>query len=415
MKQTEKMTGNHWRMVCVSISMLLIISCDDRVSPEGRSVDEYTINHAGESGTERLSVFFTEPDETVDAADPDGSPVGSALVALIERQKSGVLYLCCYSLDYQPVINAFLDAVQRGVTLYFVGDVERIDDTGYRVLKEAIVNAGGSKRQPLGTGEEAKPGYSFIYPEYIMHNKFVLVTDSETGTQYVWTGSTNISKTCMLYNNNNAVIVQSGAMYDLYLQQFAYLYDKSSEPVSGIEHVSVGNLLLSVIFSYNESGRSAGSMPMSFLESLIQQSGSAVYFMSFSFTHTAIAQAVANRVSHGVKVRGVFDRSQQHTSAETISTFEDAAVGYRIDGNEIRDPQNRLGGGKLHHKCLVVDPDTHRNAAVVTGSANHTHNAEYNNAENTVIIYSRKYAQLYADEFRRCWDQGAPSQKGARK
>ena len=57
---------------------------------------------------------------------------------------------------------------------------------------------------------------------------------------------------------------------------------------------------------------------------------------------------------------------------------------------------------KLHHKILILDaehPDTNDVAVVITGSYNFSNNAEVNNDENTIIIFSDEIAKQYAADF----------------
>ncbi len=396
----------HPRFLVLALLLLLPLACEDRAEPPGQPIDSYTIP-AVEATTDRISVYFTEPDNTADTTDPDASPVGKALVDLIESQTSGNIYLCFYDFDYQPVIDAVQNAISNGVVVYFVGDVDESTDAGYTAVTSAIIAAGGSEQETIKTSGSAKCGYSLIYPTYIMHNKFALVTDTETGKRYVWTGSTNVSESGMLYNNNNAIIVQSQDMYDIYLQQFRYLYDGSADPVSERKNIAVGNVHLSILFSYTDSGRSHENLPVSVVSAMIEEAVSAVCFMMFSFTHTDTASALISRSENGVTVRGILDESQNNTNSDIVDMFSSAELDFRIDGNDQNDPHNPLGGAKLHHKCVIIDPDDATNAAVVTGSTNLTNAGNDLNAENMVILYSSDYAELFVNEFDARWEEAS--------
>ncbi len=398
------------RIVLVVILLAGLLSCEERVHPPGKDLSSYTIPASENTATDRISVYFTEPDSTANVNDPSESPVGNALVALINKQTSGNMYLCFYDFDYQPVIDAVENAVSNGVVVYFVGDIDEADDAGYAAIQSAVVSAGGAEKEEISTGDSAKSGYSFIYPDYIMHNKFALITDTETDKKYVWTGSTNVSYSGMLYNNNNAIIVQSSDMYDIYLQQFQYLYDGSKDPVSSLQNFGVGNVQVSVIFSYRDSGREYDSLPVSSAASMVDNAVQAVYFMAFSFTHTGVSSALVSRMSRGLTVQGLLDESQcVSTNRDVTDSFTSSGLDYLIDGNRETDPDNQLGGAKLHHKCIIIDPEKQAGAVVITGSANFTNNANDKNAENMVMIYSREYASMYMEEFQERWEEASAS------
>jgi phosphatidylserine/phosphatidylglycerophosphate/cardiolipin synthase-like enzyme len=243
----------------------------------------------------------------------------------------------------------------------------------------------------------------------LMHNKFALITNSETGKEYVWTGSTNVTETGMNYNNNNSVVVESDDLYKIYLQQFKYLYDGSQSPVSKKQSLSVGNVTLSVQFTYTgieeTEGKEYEDLPVSSLTGLIENATTEVYFMAFSFTNTTVADSFVAARNRGITVQGIMDESQSSTNSDVLSIFQTNSVDYRIDGNKEKDPDNQLGGAKLHHKILIIDPTEYYSAAVVTGSTNFTNNANTLNAENMLIIYSRDYAEIYMEQYNSLWSE----------
>jgi phosphatidylserine/phosphatidylglycerophosphate/cardiolipin synthase-like enzyme len=52
-----------------------------------------------------------------------------------------------------------------------------------------------------------------------MHNKFAVID----GTM-VWTGSYNVTKNGQGKNNNNALLLKSGELADIYLQEFNEMF-----------------------------------------------------------------------------------------------------------------------------------------------------------------------------------------------
>jgi phosphatidylserine/phosphatidylglycerophosphate/cardiolipin synthase-like enzyme len=399
------------QIVLLALIFFTSLSCEDRANPPGSGLSEYDVPTIEETEIERISVYFTTPDNSADTTDPGTSPVGQALVDLMKTQTTGEMYICFYDFDYQPVINEVTRAISDGVKVYFVGDEDhQSSDEGYVSVINAITAAGGSDKETISTADSGKSGYSMIYSgASLMHNKFALITNSETGKEYVWTGSTNVTETGMNYNNNNSVVVESDDLYKIYLQQFKYLYDGSQSPVSKKQSLSVGNVTLSVQFTYTgieeTEGKEYEDLPVSSLTGLIENATTEVYFMAFSFTNTTVADSFVAARNRGITVQGIMDESQSSTNSDVLSIFQTNSVDYRIDGNKEKDPDNQLGGAKLHHKILIIDPTEYYSAAVVTGSTNFTNNANTLNAENMLIIYSRDYAEIYMEQYNSLWSE----------
>ena len=108
-----------------------------------------------------------------------------------------------------------------------------------------------------------------------------------------------------------------------------------------------------------------------------------IYFMTYSFTHTGIANSLLLKMQDGVEVKGVFEKRQQSKYSKfDVLDYQGADV--RFDGNKYT----------MHHKVFIIDNET-----VITGSFNPTKNADENNDENVLIIKDKEVAKLYLEEF----------------
>src|SRR5690606_15804672 len=117
-----------------------------------------------------------------------------------------------------------------------------------------------------------------------------------------------------------------------------------------------------------------------------------INFQAFAITpNIPISQTMWNLTESGdIKLRGAIDRGfySRYRSVGDIWASEAA----RSNNREIL-PANELR--KLHHKLIIIDvehPDEDDTAVVVAGSYNFSLNAENNNDENTLIIYSDEIA-----------------------
>jgi phosphatidylserine/phosphatidylglycerophosphate/cardiolipin synthase-like enzyme len=117
-----------------------------------------------------------------------------------------------------------------------------------------------------------------------------------------------------------------------------------------------------------------------------------VLVQAFSFTHSDIARALVRAHRRGIDVRVIADPEQieliRHNvvgmvAAAGVPVFTDAAH------------------AAAHDKVMVVDVEGDR-PAVVTGSFNFTHAAQYRNAENVLVLSgNRPLAQAYRDNWNR--------------
>jgi len=379
-----------------NIFLAALFSCEPPACG-GMPVDSFTLTGGapgGEAGG-AIRIYFTQPGAS--------SPVEESLVSLISSQGPGDLYVCLYEFDSEPVISAIEDAAARGAKICFVGDPDNAADEGYLRIKNIA------------------PAADFVLPEEyrgdaIMHNKFVLVENPE-GEKYLWCGSANASDSDMLYNNNNALVIRSDEVYEVYRRQMLFLLGEKKSggetwpAVRGVERVQLGDALLEIFFSYAGDARPVEERPMTYVTNLARAATSDISFMIFTFTtqnyHEHDLAAALEDKSESVSVRGLFDRSQSvnPSTGEIYKLMKSGSMNVHLDGNEQMSGSSNFAGGKLHHKVMIVDANDQANAAVLTGSLNFTRSANTINAENSIIIHSYRTAQLFKAEFEKRWSE----------
>ena len=117
---------------------------------------------------------------------------------------------------------------------------------------------------------------------------------------------------------------------------------------------------------------------------LIADAKESVYFMTFSFTSTKIADALL--FNDEIEIKGVFEKSQGGSKYSQYRRLKDFGLDVVVDNN----------GYAMHHKVFIIDNET-----VVTGSFNPTGSGDKKNDENIIIIHDGAIAQLYLEEFER--------------
>jgi phosphatidylserine/phosphatidylglycerophosphate/cardiolipin synthase-like enzyme len=96
-----------------------------------------------------------------------------------------------------------------------------------------------------------------------------------------------------------------------------------------------------------------------------------ILVQAYSFTSTAIAEALVTARKRGLKVEAILDKSNLKEGYSSITFLENASIPVYID--------DRV---KIaHSKIMIID-----DSDVITGSFNFTNAAETHNTENLVIL-----------------------------
>lgn len=310
------------------------------------------------------SVYFSNPGSPQSLSYLGGPE--EHLAAAIDQARMSV-DVAIYDLDLWRLRDALLSANQRGVDVRVVCDGDNIDKPEIQALLEAEIPVRGDG------------GYG------LMHNKFVIIDRRE-----VWTGSMNFTRTGAYLNNNNLIRIRSSTLARNYLVEFEEmfvdgLFGAGSPSNTPYPTFLIEGTLIEVYFSPDDSTEAQ-------IIRLIAEAESSIYFMAYSFTSSAIADAMIERAQSNVSVAGVFERTQYRSNIGCeYMTFISSGLDVRLDGN----PRN------MHHKIIIIDE-----RVVITGSYNFSSSAGLRNDENTIIIHNEDIAGLYLGEFERVFVNG---------
>jgi len=206
---------------------------------------------------------------------------------------------------------------------------------------------------------------------YFMHNKFCIVDKKE-----ILTGSFNPTERGNFKNNNNILILESKYLSQNYEDEFQELWngifnqgEKVSYPVIILNNKKIEN------YFCPEDDCS------SHIINVLQKAKKSIYFMTFSFTHEEIADAL---LFTKTDIKGVFEKFQAGSKYSQYHRFN----GFGLDVIKDNNPAN------MHNKVFIIDEKI-----VITGSFNPSKNADNNNDENILIIHDREIAKKYMKEF----------------
>jgi len=210
----------------------------------------------------------------------------------------------------------------------------------------------------------------------LMHNKFCVAGDR------VFTGSMNPTVNDITKNNNNIVLLRSAEIAALYETEFQELWNHSRNRKSERNSFLIDGTPVSIYFCPEDDCAAK-------IISEIEKAQREIYFMTFSFTHDGITDAVLSRFEQNVTVKGVFE-TRQITEYEPYELFLSKGMDVRKDGNK----------NTMHHKLWIVD-----SLCVITGSMNPTKNGDERNDENLLIICDKDIAAQYLEEFWRVYNE----------
>ncbi len=316
---------------------------------------------------------FGDKDETAYATNglPASIYTGSIVEKLVQRIDAAQtsIHIASFETDLLEVTQALIRAQQRGVDVRWITDDEagtaKDSQPGHGKFK-LLTDAG------IGVIDDKRGG--------LMHDKF-WIFDSAT----VWTGSTNVTVSGAIKQNNNVIVIESPELAAIYERQWADMwsgkFNSKSPSTVDQQKLTIKDTNIQVLFSPEDKA----------IEKLIpyvQNAQSSIYFMAFTYTQPQLGQAMLQAAQRNVVVTGVFETLGSDSNYSQLKPLFCANLPVRQDGN----PEF------LHHKVIIIDE-----RYVVTGSLNFTDNASQTNNENVIILDNPEIARLYLEEFQRVW------------
>lgn len=271
------------------------------------------------------------------------------------------IWCAFYDLEHEEVAKTLIGKHRAGVEVRIVSDSEYKDRPALRNCIKAGIAVVLDDRDAL------------------MHNKFCVVDRKR-----VWTGSTNATAACMYRNNNNSLWIESEPLAADYAAEFNEMFEgrrfgARSPRNTPYPEVRVGDMVVECYFAPEDGVRRR------ILQEL-RGAKTSIDFMAFSFTSKELAEAMRDRTTTGVRVRGLFESRNAKSKPSKDEELADAGATIYLD----RNPYS------MHHKVMVIDGET-----VITGSYNFSDSAENRNDENLLVIHAPAIAQEFLKEFER--------------
>jgi phosphatidylserine/phosphatidylglycerophosphate/cardiolipin synthase-like enzyme len=304
--------------------------------------------------------------------EPNGttfSECEKAIRDLINGAKKTIDY-CAYNTNVASIVNALIDASNRGVRVRVIAD----NSTSNTALKGSL---------PFEVSYDNSGG--------LMHNKFIVVDESIEQSAWLVTGSMNFTTTQMKTDPNHLIFIQDQSLSKAYTIEFEEMWGSNNEmPNKNIakfggakkdntpHEFTINGIKIESYFSPSDNTSSK-------IINVIKKANETIDLGLLIFTYNEIKDNLIDRLNEGVAIRGIID--------DTDDSFENITAINNNGGNIINDPSSSI----FHYKMGVFDAGLkNSDPTVITGSHNWTFSAETRNDENILIIHDQKITDLYS-------------------
>ncbi|MCX6138597.1 MAG: phospholipase D-like domain-containing protein [Ignavibacteriales bacterium] len=356
------------------------------------SGDALFITASPAASTGMMNVYFTRSTNSSVSLGENAQTVNPSdkLIARINAAQH-TIDLALYSLSGtvgSNIATALLAARARGLSIRAIVEYDNSTAAPITALKNGGV--------PLIT-DYYDPGNGGLG---LMHNKFVVFDGRDrisAADDWVWTGSWNATDQGTNNDAQNVIEIQDQALAIAYTIEFDEMWGSATESPNaansrfGIRKKDNTPHRFSIAGTPVESYFSPSDRTTAHILSELNAANSSINISILSFTRDELAQALIAKKNEGKKVRVALDNNTDSGNEYAVLL----AAGVDI----VLKPSSY--GGLLHHKYAIIDADRPAETnTVVTGSHNWSGAAETSNNENTLVIRSRRIANLYLQEFK---------------
>ncbi|MFN2456887.1 MAG: phospholipase D-like domain-containing protein [Chitinophagaceae bacterium] len=370
----------------------------------------------------------------------------TALLKFIKQAEAGEhLYACVYEFHHPGVVEAFKDAIDKGVNVKIIIDAKnnpktdtkgKLGDPFPKQINLDTIKAAGISLNHIILRQSNKSN--------IQHNKFIVYAGTNNKTVAVWTGSTNISDGGIYGQTNVGHWIKNADVADKFLQYWNILKDdpggKEGNTIAenktlnkefkekvialqaDIEHKRnkpfdrskiTANATTAVF-----SPRTSNAMMEVYAKMMDACSDCACITLAFGINKRFKSYLVDNTNNNHICFFLLEKKDKaSEKNKDTFVTINASHNVYKAWGSYFKDPlyqwvkETSTKSLKLnrhvmyiHSKFMLLDPLSN-DPVVVTGSANFSDNSTSKNDENMVIIRGdKRVADIYFTEFMRLFN-----------
>ncbi len=355
-----------------------------------------------------------------------------AILNFIGQAKKGdTLLACFYEFHYQPVVQAFKDAIDRGVQVKIIIDAKKNKESFPRDDNLQTIKSGHIPLTHIIKREANQ--------DKIQHNKFIVLLKGKTQKPTaVWTGSTNISEGGIFGQTNVGHWVRNENAAKQFKAYWEILSDdpggeptdtrsekikKNSafkEKVIGLQNDIAPDKLDTIPIGITPlfSPRTSITMLNTYAALLDSADKYSAITLAFGINDAFKNLLIDNTAKDQITFLLLEKQDKPRDGSKKKFTYVGASNNvYQAWGSYIKDPlyqwtkevntqmlQLNHHVMYIHSKFLLVDPMGNE-PIVVTGSANFSDASTRDNDENMMIIKGNKrVADIYFTEFNRLFN-----------
>lgn len=335
----------------------------------------------------QISLFFLSPLKYDHPRKTTETDAGVELIKLIDGAHKTIDFAIYGIRGQDAIMDAILKAKGRGVQVRGVVDSDvngkhYYTDTDKLIALLKDVRTDQEKDLKTKGFFDASPKKKFNFTGDLMHDKFFVID-----ARFVWTGSANISDTCVGgYNANIVGIIDSEEIAGWYTQEFDLMYggqfhrDKGRTGVPGYHCTEKRDVC--VYFSPHGWAIKNAVVPA------IDNAKKSIDIAMFYLTDREVAAKIIMAHRRGVKIRMIMDATGVRNKYSQWKIFRDAGIPVKVEN----------WGGKMHMKAAVIDGE-----ALIFGSMNWTKAGASKNDENTIVTYSQELSKEFSDFYETLW------------
>ena len=344
----------------------------------------------GSTGT--INVYFNYPvDTTVSIGE-------TAITTNISQKFINMINAASYSIDAAlyslsgnvgaNIANALISAKSRGVAVRVIGEKDNQGTAPWSTLKSNGITVIDDSYDASNMGNG------------LMHNKFAVFDYRDTSSftdDWVWSGSWNATDPGNNNDAQNAILIQDKSLANAYTLEFNEMWGSDTDTPNasnskfGVDktnntphHFNISGIPVELYFDPSDK-------TTTHIGDELKTAQSSINIAMLTFTEDNLAQTLISKRAEGKKVRVILDNNSD--TGNEFSNLQTNGVDIHLKGNAVT--------GYLHHKYATIDAeDNSDNSTVITGSHNWSNAAETANNENTLIIHSKRIANLYLQEFK---------------
>ncbi len=330
--------------------------------------------------THLLSLFLflvQSPPDTIKVWFAQDS-IGLRLVEFFNGATSSIDY-CCYNSSRADVTLALINAHNRGVRIRVITDDSRRNNEWVAYLRAAGITVWSD------SVSSERSAY--------MHNKFAIrdFADEDSTNDILWVASYNPNQNELFADC--ALEIPNSALGAAYLAEFNQMWGTTGPnpvPESARFHSSKQDFLPSHQFLINGYPAYLYFSPQNRVVDTIAafagRARSEIFFAINSFTYDPLGETLIALWNRGLTVAGTIDKAGANDPASEYPRLRSWHIPILVDSVP-------FGAGVLHEKIMLID-----SSFIITGSANWSQNANFNNDENTLILTNPAVTERFRNE-----------------